>query len=102
MVRLLPFQFSKSDMLRSSFNPTMVRLLHENGNVSVSEVEGFNPTMVRLLLIPRMLEFKAQIKFQSHNGAIAADESGAEGLSETIVSIPQWCDCCRLRPSKSL
>jgi len=31
--------------------------------------------------------------FQSHNGAIAAaSQSHAE--DDSLVSIPQWCDCC--------
>ena len=33
--------------------------------------------------------------FQSHNGAIAAQVVEIEYLPLHLVSIPQWCDCCR-------
>ena len=71
--------------------------------------------MVRLLHIPDRLGDVVNIKFQSHNGAIAADIPkvrfiNKKGFNPTMVrllplaeddddqdwevSIPQWCDCC--------
>jgi len=75
------------------FNPTMVRLLPSLSPVAVERVFGFNPTMVRLLpdkkkdsafaakvSIPQWCDCCSlystvpflELKFQSHNGAIAA------------------------------
>jgi len=36
-----------------------------------------------------------KIEFQSHNGAIAADELRRQLMDDALVSIPQWCDCCQ-------
>jgi len=33
-------------------------------------------------------------KFQSHNGAIAAELPFKTMAVDEAVSIPQWCDCC--------
>ena len=54
----------------------------------------FNPTMVRLLLYGAKIHLHQNLKFQSHNGAIAADNATQDRLIEISVSIPQWCDCC--------
>ena len=43
------FAVSRCCFYRCSFNPTMVRLLHKNGNIMGSPPISFNPTMVRLL-----------------------------------------------------
>ena len=52
--------------------------------------------MVRLL--PDMdEEFRLLAEeFQSHNGAIAAFLQFHFLQPFAVVSIPQWCDCCRL------
>jgi len=55
----------------------------------------FNPTMVRLLPDYRRQTSVVVIAFQSHNGAIAAVISSFSTISVFLVSIPQWCDCCR-------
>jgi len=34
------------------------------------------------------------LQFQSHNGAIAANDGTRRPTRESRVSIPQWCDCC--------
>jgi len=34
--------------------------------------------------------------FQSHNGAIAACETSVVTAIAPLVSIPQWCDCCKV------
>ena len=39
--------------------------------------------------------------FQSHNGAIAAADCLEFLKSQPYVSIPQWCDCCKLLPLPS-
>jgi len=58
--------------LNRGFNPTMVRLLLWQVFPNISNAEKcFNPTMVRLLL-----------------------SNLAQYLTHTLVSIPQWCDCC--------
>ena len=54
------------------FNPTMVRLLHAMGACVSKRPAGFNPTMVRLL--------RRRLPRRDRN--------------DTLVSIPQWCDCC--------
>jgi len=56
--------------------------------------QRFNPTMVRLLLIPQWFAEIEKFLFQSHNGAIAAGSSLMNMRKTTLVSIPQWCDCC--------
>jgi len=40
--------------------------------------------------------------FQSHNGAIAAGSSLMNMRKTTLVSIPQWCDCCPLMPTSGI
>ena len=40
-------------------------------------------------------------QFQSHNGAIAAADNSRSFVSSGKVSIPQWCDCCRSKVSRS-
>ena len=55
-----------------SFNPTMVRLLRVRKQVRMWVRIRFNPTMVRLLLVWNGTQHLLYIKFQSHNGAIAA------------------------------
>ena len=77
-----------------SFNPTMVRLLHQkcylkrcgilqfqshNGAIAACRLvrpdtsdRRFNPTMVRLLQVTIAMERARARLFQSHNGAIAA------------------------------
>ena len=94
MVRLLQLSSLSLAEPSVSFNPTMVRLLLLLATASHSPCFGFNPTMVRLLpgrygkVISRLL------KFQSHNGAIAAYIRRALQILVPLVSIPQWCDCC--------
>ena len=58
---------------RRTFNPTMVRLLLFLDKPEWLLGYTFNPTMVRLLL-----EIECGIPTQ-----------------EGVLSIPQWCDCCR-------
>ena len=53
------------------FNPTMVRLLPYFHQPDPCDFGRFNPTMVRLLLDHPTIHHP-----------------------HTIVSIPQWCDCC--------
>ena len=106
---------------RSSFNPTMVRLLLGLANLqqaqfvvsipqwcdccrTLSEKEGsamksFNPTMVRLLHFTATAATDLIVLFQSHNGAIAAGLHAGQGMAQKAVSIPQWCDCCKLNLS---
>ena len=81
---------------------------------------GFNPTMVRLLR-NWARQLGEGILFQSHNGAIAAfvflDElfdpdasfnptmvrlllwNAGTAIVDNLVSIPQWCDCCKTKPN---
>ena len=54
----------------------------------------FNPTMVRLLRRRVTQCRRANGRFQSHNGAIAAVMACRQTRASTSVSIPQWCDCC--------
>ena len=71
MVRLLRSVSSNQVHVKLRFNPTMVRLLPVY-RCSPNEVfSGFNPTMVRLL-----------------------QELDIDRLTQLLVSIPQWCDCC--------
>ena len=74
----------------------MVRLLLKSGTTKSRITNCFNPTMVRLLRDGFSRYFRNSGGFQSHNGAIAA--AFGEWLAELFsgVSIPQWCDCCRL------
>ena len=61
---------------------------------SLSEI-GFNPTMVRLLPFSLESLVREYLPFQSHNGAIAACWVNLVLTPPVLVSIPQWCDCCR-------
>ena len=56
----------------------------------------FNPTMVRLLLDYEPDAIIIDHMFQSHNGAIAANVTDSLCGHISLVSIPQWCDCCLL------
>ena len=123
MVRLLQVKQTANEPATFSFNPTMVRLLLCGLALSLSGVVvsipqwcdccvfvvgddgqlyyGFNPTMVRLLqLKPQRLLLTVR-RFQSHNGAIAAADCLEFLKSQPYVSIPQWCDCCKLLPLPS-
>ena len=63
----------------------------------LSDDPAFNPTMVRLL---RAFDIPTEwnlYRFQSHNGAIAAVALCVCGKFVALLSIPQWCDCCRSR-----
>ena len=51
--------------------------------------------MVRLLRSYFVATLPTRRLFQSHNGAIAARVSTVRNLQRELVSIPQWCDCCR-------
>ena len=43
----------------------------------------------------RQMNTSSFSKFQSHNGAIAAvGEQVQDACQYSVVSIPQWCDCC--------
>ena len=57
-------------------------------------MNGFNPTMVRLLQLNSHFACYQAPTFQSHNGAIAAGRVSLCAPSSSVVSIPQWCDCC--------
>ena len=57
---------------------------------------AFNPTMVRLLHGEVALREDVCLWFQSHNGAIAASSHRNSMALRPMVSIPQWCDCCRM------
>ena len=73
MVRLLLFPTTDKCPKNTTFNPTMVRLLHAiNQLVRQKPYLPFNPTMVRLLLPSMVMVIRYEITFQSHNGAIAA------------------------------
>jgi len=52
--------------------------------------------MVRLLLEWSIVVGCDAHQFQSHNGAIAANEFLPALVRDAVVSIPQWCDCCEL------
>ena len=66
--------------VRSSFNPTMVRLLPTlRASVLSRLFVSFNPTMVRLLPVLRLCAYRS-----------------------TSVSIPQWCDCCITRTARKI
>ena len=81
------------DKAARSFNPTMVRLLPSYLTQSAPMVSTFNPTMVRLLPATPHARPPAGA-FQSHNGAIAADNFDGTIWAQILLSIPQWCDCC--------
>ena len=95
MVRLLHRDVEDITEPSESFNPTMVRLLPHRELHPFSFHSGFNPTMVRLL--PNSIKSRnvKLLKFQSHNGAIAAALLSDIVVSSNLVSIPQWCDCCK-------
>ena len=84
---------------KGCFNPTMVRLLPIAATVPRIAVGGFNPTMVRLLHFQRCEGCCPACVFQSHNGAIAACPKWNTDQRPCLVSIPQWCDCCMLKPT---
>jgi len=80
-----------------AFNPTMVRLLpscHSWVRV-VGIFQSHNGAIAAYLTMPRLVNPN---HFQSHNGAIAAWHTSASMPSATLLSIPQWCDCCRDTP----
>ena len=56
--------------------------------------DSFNPTMVRLLPFGKLVWLRSDLRFQSHNGAIAAGHAKQHRQAQITVSIPQWCDCC--------
>ena len=58
------------------------------------ERTSFNPTMVRLLPRRHRVLWRGSAAFQSHNGAIAAELKQQQHLLHFYLSIPQWCDCC--------
>ena len=76
MVRFLPQVIGAIFYHYGSFNPTMVRLLPLDRAVYIAQKLGFNPTMVRLLLAEIKPRLSIAAMFQSHNGAIAADQIG--------------------------
>ena len=76
------------------FNPTMVRLLQPVNVNGKLRLPCFNPTMVRLLRASPNSSATSKSRFQSHNGAIAAVNDNVKWRRRTLVSIPQWCDCC--------
>ena len=89
-------------MLTISFNPTMVRLLLFQGVQQFLSLTRFNPTMVRLLLKPWRPMAASPSSFQSHNGAIAAEGKHDDTVFALLVSIPQWCDCCRVSVTSAI
>jgi len=62
----------------------MVRLLQAIKEQTKATKYGFNPTMVRLLLWMRIAAARGDGKFQSHNGAIAAQQVN-HGNSKSVV-----------------
>ena len=53
--------------------------------------------MVRLLQAKKQVGFVLILTdFQSHNGAIAADAIDLSTIVADSLSIPQWCDCCKV------
>ena len=96
MVRLLRSSVAWVAGAGVYFNPTMVRLLPPVPNAGWNLAKDFNPTMVRLL--PYFIRFVATNlgRFQSHNGAIAAQVTEVDFSPTVRISIPQWCDCCQL------
>ena len=76
-----------------SFNPTMVRLQHDEAISVMSHMLPFNPTMVRLQP-SRHSGIKGPPRcFQSHYGAIATAYTMLHPLRWGGLSIPLWCDC---------
>jgi len=72
MVRLLQFHRRNIPTILVGFNPTMVRLLLRIFVLTYASPSGFNPTMVRLLQLLSIRSKSLKKSFQSHNGAIAA------------------------------
>ena len=62
----------------------------------VSEFQSHNGAIAAYWRRWNMQQLK---KFQSHNGAIAALRLWAQRDPDTLVSIPQWCDCCSRTPN---
>ena len=85
---------SLSTTFCSGFNPTMVRLLQANhgtiGKISIK----FQSHNGAIAAIPAFLNTVTLFLFQSHNGAIAASVVLLKTILRAFVSIPQWCDCC--------
>ena len=77
MVRLLLGHYDAAGNTLYGFNPTMVRLLLNFVQLKRKVSDSFNPTMVRLLPMTAQLSPVADAVFQSHNGAIAAQELAA-------------------------
>ena len=78
-----------------SFNPTMVRLLQ--CSISALEIDSFMFQSHNGAIAASKLAFApSSPQFQSHNGAIAACHRKNLRNPKIVVSIPQWCDCCRL------
>ena len=74
MVRLLQNRKTDAKISLDGFNPTMVRLLLRLRVQCFSDRLCFNPTMVRLLRVQGLFGCGRFPLFQSHNGAIAAQE----------------------------
>jgi len=66
------------DTASLGFNPTMVRLLPLTSDTTMIARFRFNPTMVRLLRPMSLPCVPSRLKFQSHNGAIAAKTCRAD------------------------
>ena len=104
----------------SSFNPTMVRLLHKCRKGCWWFVCSFNPTMVRLLQfwtlwtshcqkvsIPQWCDCCTQFVTSSASISSCFNPTMVRLLHDAAdrpiavfgeVSIPQWCDCCGSQP----
>ena len=94
MVRLLLSSFIKPLADNLSFNPTMVRLLRTTVShfaPTFSWFQSHNGAIAAQSLDKPLPKLNV---FQSHNGAIAAFLKIAVKSHLTLVSIPQWCDCC--------
>ena len=72
MVRLLHPKLITATQPTACFNPTMVRLLPVSLIIREVAEDCFNPTMVRLLPKSFFDPERSIMRFQSHNGAIAA------------------------------
>ena len=97
MVRLLPALFRQWRQRRNKVSiPQWCDCCCFRIQVLSSNLRSFNPTMVRLLHERGAVRIWAEKRFQSHNGAIAARSVTCAYLPAVMVSIPQWCDCCHL------
>ena len=85
--------------LRQRFNPTMVRLLPGGGSGGGSGGDSFQSHNGAIAASFFQLIMSPLPRFQSHNGAIAAPLRLWLLRIVSIVSIPQWCDCCFFRDS---